>query len=752
MNNIEEYKGQQLVQNVNGFEASDGIGNGQSPDLIAPIRRHWRILVFTFLLVCAIGIPAVWFFVKPVYRATAAIRIAPFISSILFAGDEGVPMYKNFMYTQSDLITGDKVLQRVADDLMDKELNFFKEVDDVHTKVKRKLLGQYQSNDPVMLLRKAVAGNKLTVGPEANTELIKISMTGPSSSEAAQIVDAFVRAYMSNVVSQEDKDGNHKLLVLENERKVLIYKLGEQRKNIRAMSEEYGTSALTGRQEMMLNRVAALQEELTKFEMRKITLKVQIEMLKNTKTQSLKPEELLEMRHEFVNADLMVKALTANIVQMEQSLIIAKQTLAPTNPRLKHKTELLTTMQQRLSQRGKEVNKNFDKMIAESAISSGKLKLTHAKVELEQITAYEKRIEELLKAEDADTIELGRKQLAIQDLQDQLNMAKELYETVRRRIQELEMERKRPARIEVAYYANTFPAQSKRLKYIVALIFAAAALGIILAILRGRIDLNLYTPEDVVKTVGVRIIGTTTSADSVKKALLPQQIASDYQTICANLGLFDGEGIPKKLIITSPGPEEGKTTLAINLATSITKTGKKVLLIDGDLRKPEIRRLLNLPKDYRRLKDILSGRELGSIVCSTSVGFDVLATDYKNMPNIPEFLSKLHKKEFLNIVGQRYDHVIVDTPPTLCVPDSMLWAKMAGAAILTSFSGHTESSDLRETFERLSQINVKILGTVLNNVSANYSYYPYGYGYYTNVARKKSSKNTKKTILLSTQK
>lgn len=101
------------------------------------------------------------------------------------------------------------------------------------------------------------------------------------------------------------------------------------------------------------------------------------------------------------------------------------------------------------------------------------------------------------------------------------------------------------------------------------------ACGLFGAILRDKADLSLHTPDDVFRHIGIRIIGTTTSPRTVEQALWSRQIAEDYQTIRANLGLLDDGGMPKKLVITSPGPRDGKTTFAVNLATSLSRSGKK---------------------------------------------------------------------------------------------------------------------------------------------------------------------------------
>ena len=129
METIEKYQGQQVVQDITRFEGPVGIESDSAPSLVAPILRRWRIVLLIFLLVCTIGIPAVWFLIEPVYQTTAAIRVMPVLPSLIFVDRESqnvMPMYNNFMNTQADLIKSDKVLQRVADDLYDKNLAFFK--------------------------------------------------------------------------------------------------------------------------------------------------------------------------------------------------------------------------------------------------------------------------------------------------------------------------------------------------------------------------------------------------------------------------------------------------------------------------------------------------------------------------------------------------------------------------------------------------------------------------------------------------
>lgn len=190
--------------------------------------------------------------------------------------------------------------------------------------------------------------------------------------------------------------------------------------------------------------------------------------------------------------------------------------------------------------------------------------------------------------------------------------------------------------------------------------------------------------------------------------------------------------MPKKLVITSPGMRDGKTTFAINLATSLSGSGKKILIIDGDLRKPDIGGLLNVPKDSRHLQNVLSGNRIdGAVFALSSAGLDVLAADSQSLIDPYELLALPQAAVQIDKISHRYDHVIIDTPPILAFPDAILWSKMADAVILTGFASRTTSPDLIEAKHRLSDVGVRILGTVLINVPAGHSYYRYGYDNYT---------------------
>jgi len=786
MSDLEKYNGQVIEHRPANFEMPPESDSHSTSNLIKGVLRRWYIVLLIFFVMCAIGIPAIWLSIKPLYSVTGAIRVAPILENIVTGEEEkfgGTSTYQSFMYTQAEMITSSRVVQRVATDLADKNLAYFEnEPTGLVTKLKQTLKNTRAKPEPASILKQAISNGIISAAPGRRTELIKVTMKSTNSEEAKRIVDAFIIAYTDVEVASSTEDEGQKLSFLEDEHKALAIRLKDQREKINALAQEFGSKSsatLDKRQEIKLERIGMLLNAVTKQEVSRIHLETQVDVLKerlespdaNTQEQTTEQEELATetqqpvdqndpARRGYINADPTLNTFIANLTQLEQDLIVAKQRLAPTNLELENKADVIKTLKERIEQRKTEVGGMYDGFMAKKITEAEKEKLLNAKnelanaqAELELTRALEQRFNYILAQEDTETIDMGRLQLDMEELQDEMSFTKETYERIGRRIDELKMERKRRARISIAYNADLAHTRDKRVKYSAALVFGAMACGMLLAFLRDRADLRLRTPDDVVRRIGIRIIGTTTSSDTIKRALLPRQIAGDYQTIRANLRLLNGDKMPKKLVVTSPGMQEGKTTFAINLATSMARSGKKVLLIDGDLRKPDIAHLLNLPRGSRGLQDMLFGRKFDQVVCSMpSTGLDVLAADSHNRGDAYELLALPLTAQYINTISEKYDHVIIDSPPVLAFPDALMWAKIADAVILVSFAGQTTAPDLREASEKLAQINVNVLGTVLSNVEAGHSYYRYGHNYYAQNARsRKNAKRAAAKLLLPMQ-
>jgi capsular exopolysaccharide synthesis family protein len=780
MSDLEKYHSHVVEKRPVNFDTAPESDSFSTYDLIMGILRRWYIVLPIFLVMCAVGVPVIWLSNEPVYVVTGAIRVDPVVEKIETGEQDrgNISNYGNFMNSEAALMVSDRVVQRVADNLADQNLAIFQnKAPNFLTKLKRKLKNDKTKPEPASILKQAISNNAIRAASDSRTEFIIISMSSTNTSEAKKIVDAFIDSYMAVEVTRSNKEEGERIRVLEDEYDRLDKELRNKRQEIYALAQEFGSKSSTTfekHQEIKLESVGMLLGKVTEWEARRIQLETQVEVLKgrlespdaNTQQQSTEQEKLaIEVidpngpsRHDYINTDPTLATFVANLALLKQELIVESLRKQPEHPDLLEKNKAIEELKEYIEQRKIEVGEIYDdftfKKIAQQEnekLLNKKNQLDYVQSDLEMAIVLEKRFKDMFDQEEIETIDVGRRQLGIEELQDELTFKKDRYDKIGRRIEEAEMQRKLRERISVAFHATVGPVQDKRVKYTMALMFGSMACGVMLAFLREKADLRLRTPDDVVKRIGIRIIGTTTSSDTVKRPLLPKQLAGDYQTIRANLRLLNGDRMPKKLVITSPGMRDGKTTFAVNLATSMAKAGKKVLLIDGDLRKPDIARMLNLPKGSKGLQDVLFGRKIcDQAVCSIpATGLDVLAADSRNRDDACELLAFPGTRQRINKISEKYDHVIIDTPPVLAFPDALLWAKIADAVILTSFAGRTTAPDLREATKKLAQINANVLGTVLSNVDANHSYYRYGYNYYAQNARsgKKSRRANAKLLL-----
>ncbi len=218
-------------------------------------------------------------------------------------------------------------------------------------------------------------------------------------------------------------------------------------------------------------------------------------------------------------------------------------------------------------------------------------------------------------------------------------------------------------------------------------------------------------------------------------------ISEAYRTLRTNIQFSSFDKELKTISITSSGPGEGKTTSISNLAITIAQTDKTVLLIDADLRKPQVHRVfqLNNPKG---LTNVLAQQiPLEEVVKETRIpGLHILTSGPKP-PNPSELLGSNAMKEFIKAVSQKYDMVLIDSPPVGVVTDGAILATVVDGTILVVSSGKTYIEEAQRSKQLLQNVKANILGVVLNRIPVNgRGYYGYYYHHYYEEEAEKPSK------------
>ena len=192
-------------------------------------------------------------------------------------------------------------------------------------------------------------------------------------------------------------------------------------------------------------------------------------------------------------------------------------------------------------------------------------------------------------------------------------------------------------------------------------------------------------------------------------------ISEQYRTIRTNIQFSSFEKETKTIMVTSPGPSEGKSTTAANLAIVFAQQGKKVLLVDADLRKPAVHYMFNIVNSIG-LTNVLANRmELSNVIFTTGDRYLHLLTSGPIPPNPSELLASNTMEELMKEMQERYDVVIIDTPPLLTVSDAQIVANICEGSIIVLSSGKTEIEHSIKAKELLSSANSSLLGVVLNN-------------------------------------
>jgi polysaccharide biosynthesis transport protein len=275
--------------------------------------------------------------------------------------------------------------------------------------------------------------------------------------------------------------------------------------------------------------------------------------------------------------------------------------------------------------------------------------------------------------------------------------------------------------------------------------------GIGLAFLREGIDNTVRTPEQAqaisgLPSLGMIPLGSRNNSETASRGLMvaaskeavelitqsrPQsQMSEAYRALRTSLLLTSVGAPPKIILITSALPQEGKTTTSVNTATVLAQKGTRVLLVDADLRRPSIHKALGLGPRSGLSNVLTGGVSLPDAISRSSVLPNLFVLPAGTPPPNPaELLASSQMVEVLAELRQHYDHIVLDTPPTLSVTDAVVLSTRADAVVLVIRCGQTTKPALRRSREILGQVNARVAGVLLNAVDLNSPDYYYYYEY-----------------------
>ncbi len=260
--------------------------------------------------------------------------------------------------------------------------------------------------------------------------------------------------------------------------------------------------------------------------------------------------------------------------------------------------------------------------------------------------------------------------------------------------------------------------------------------GLVFAAWRELADRSIHTPSELEELAGAPVLGAMAYDRTAASTPLITSLGTHHprfeavRILRTNLQFLDVDRDHKVITITSSLAGEGKSTTACNLAIALAQTGTRVVLVEGDLRRPRVSEYLSIEKSVG-LTTVLVGRVAldAAMQQAGTPGLDVL-TSGALPPNPSEILQTKAMTALVAELRHRYEVVLIDAPPLLPVTDASLLASISDGAILVVRHGSTGREQVRTATDRLQAVGARLLGTVLNMSPAReLSRYGYGYGY-----------------------
>lgn len=361
---------------------------------------------------------------------------------------------------------------------------------------------------------------------------------------------------------------------------------------------------------------------------------------------------------------------------------------------------------------------------------------------------HETQLAAALQEAKNESLELNKRELNYKRLKRSTENTSRLYSLVLARMKESDLSaqlRVSNIRLLDAATAPKTPV-SPRIKISLALgLFFGLLLGVGLALVVDMVDNTVKSQADVEQssalvTLGLipRIPGTAGQPRGSKRASNPPEfelithkdsksaVAESCRSIRTNLLFAATDRSLHTMVVTSPGPSEGKTTTAINLAIAMAQAGSRVLLIDTDMRRPRVHRVFGVP-GAKGVSSLLLGDEKAEDVIKTTEVPDLYLLPCGPVPPNPAELCQSERfKQMLAGLSERYDRIVLDSPPVLVVTDAAVLSTVVDGTLLVARTNKTTRPALREAARHLADVGANLFGCVLNDMDLEQR----GYGYY----------------------
>jgi capsular exopolysaccharide synthesis family protein len=568
-----------------------------------------------------------------------------------------------------------------------------------------------------------VLESNLSAEPLPDTRMLVVSFSHTDSVVAATVANAVSRVFINYSFENKTEKFRDASEWLTRNTRELEAKVQEAEQELASYSRAHNIFSTDGKETLTGEKLSRLHDQATRAETDRI--------LKESLYQEVKSGRVAQLPEAF--ADPKISALQAKLGELTVQASELDVKYGPKNQRVVEVKQQIAAVQAQIDDGRKSLE---DKL----------------KADYERSVRDEGSLKAALERAKGEAVQQNQATIQLNILQQKVATAKDLYKEF--------LQKTSQAKIESAEQHNNLrlvdparmpgsPTGPNRLRTIMIGLLVSVLAGAVLALLLEYLDNTVKSVEDVARYAQLPALSVIpcvrgsksplliTAANGKKRSgsepeltanetgevggLAPlgrgSAVAEAYRVLRTSVLLSTAGSPPKTILITSAQPGEGKTTTAINTATSLAQLGGSVLLIDCDLRKPSVHKALGLEKS-EGLSTYLSRKvDVDELIQRLPVANLSLLQSGPVPPNAAELISSVHMKDLLKTLGEKYDHIVIDSPPLINVTDPVILSTMVDGVVLVVQGGKSTREVVRRARMELATASAKVFGVVLNNVN-----------------------------------
>jgi succinoglycan biosynthesis transport protein ExoP len=679
--------------------------------LLGSLRRRWLPAVLLGVLAATMSGGVAWRTLpRSRYIAKAMLHVASSQPSIIFPTQEVRSNFDIYKQTQLRLLKGRSVLSSVLRDPEVMTLDLVKLAS--------------EEGDPIAWLEREIHA-------DYTGEVLNISMGGDGPEGLATLVNAVAQSYLVEVVNVEAEGRRKRFVQLQRIYTEYTARLKEKRAGLEALARKLGAADRSSVQlthALALENRSMMERELRRIRMDLRQANIEMSVLqgsgKSNTGEATVNDSVIE---EAVLNDAVVLDYRSRIRRLSATVAsVAQVARKLDDASIRRPQEELKSLTRALRER-------------ESAVRLARAReLRGGEGHPDSMTTLENRIKMLKESErlgEADLMalsneagEINQDSMSLETLQNDIGIAEAATKRIGNEVEALNVELDAPSRVRLIEPADTpYLSTDNRMKS--AAMAAAAALALVLGGISYAdfLTRRVQSVDEVVLGLGLRLIGTLprlprrspvvkSRPDDERPPVWHAELIESVDNLRTNL-LSSASALPiRSLIVTSAVSGEGKTSLACHLATSIARAGRRTLLIDGDLRCPDIHKIFDLPA-RPGLGEVLRGEsELELAIHPAAFSNLWVVTAGLCDDRALQALAQDTLSILLARLKEKFDFIVVDTPPILPIADAALIAKQTGAYVQAVLKGVSTLPQVFAAHERLQGLGVPTFGVVVAGV------------------------------------